>query len=171
MIYRYSTSLDPRLRKASVFSVLLLLLLVGAAFMAAVRGAELVGFLIMVGTALLGWKIRAFVKSHLNTWIQTTDEEIICRTPSGERVSIDWTDLTHAGSMYTAAGERMVYFYSAETDRFVCVPPSFENIDDLYEELAEHVPLRDVTMQEKEPAGDALRRAFSVTHPSQEEAD
>ena len=160
MIYRYSTALDPRLRKASAFGMLFVVLLIGAALLAATRGAPLIGFVIMVGTALIGWKIRAFVKSHLNTWIQTTDEGIVCRTPSGERVSIDWTDLTHAGSMYSAAGERLVYFYSQITDRFVCVPPSFENINDLYDELSEYVPLQSVTMNERESAGDALRRVF-----------
>ena len=160
MIYRYSTALDPKLRRASIIGVLFLGALVGAAFLAAARGAQLVGFVIMVGTALLGWKTRAFVRSHLNTWIQTTDDAILCRTPSGEKVSIDWNDLTHAGSMNSNAGERMVFFFSQKTDRFVCVPPSFENIDDLYEDLAEHVPLQEVTMNEGESAGDALRRAF-----------
>lgn len=161
MIYRYSTALDPRLRKASMFGLLFVALLLGAAFLAATRGAPIIGFVITVGTALIGWKIRAFVKSHVDTWIQTTDEGIVCRTPSGERVSVDWNDLTHAGSMYTAAGERLVYFYSQITDRFVCVPPSFENIDDLYDELSEYVPLTSVTMNEGESAGDALRRVFS----------
>ncbi len=166
MIYRYSTALDPKLRRASILAVLFLAVLVGAAFLAATRGAQIVGFLIMVGTALLGWKIRAFVKSHLNTWIQTTDDRIICRTPSGENVSIDWDDLTHAGSMFSSSGDRMVYFYSQKTDRFVCVPPSFEHIDDLYDELTECVPLQDVTMEQSESAGDALRRAFSVDDPT-----
>lgn len=162
MIYRYSISLDRRLRRTSIAGITLMGLLLLGAFLSAIRGsAPIIGFAIIVGTFLIAWLVRRFVKSHLNTWIQTTDDALICKTPSGDKIEIAWNELSHAGSVHTTNGEKMLYCYSNPKDRFVCIPPSFENLEDLYKELQERIELEDVTMGEKETAGDTLRRYFA----------
>lgn len=162
MIYRYSASLDPRFRRSARIGGLLAALLVGAALLAAARGAPVVGFLIVIGAALIAYKIRSIVKGHLDSWIQTDDFGITCRTPSGDDLKIDWSSLTHAGLMYSPAGERLVYIYAAEADRFVCVPTSFQGVEALYNELSEHATIEDITRRDGESAADALQRTLDI---------
>ncbi len=166
MIYRYSASLDSRFRRSATIGGILAVLMVGAALIAAARGATIVGLLILIGVALIAYKLRSIVKGHLESWIQTDDDGITCRTPSGDDVKIDWASLTHAGLIYSVDGERFVYMYSSGADRFVCVPTSFQGVDDLYTELSERAAIEDITLRDGESAADGLQRTLT-THQAE----
>ncbi len=137
-------------------------LMVGAALLAAARGATVVGLLILIGVALIAYKLRSIVKGHLESWIQTDDYGVTCRTPSGDDVKIDWASLTHAGFIYSADDEKLVYMYSSGADRFVCVPTSFQGVDDLYTELSERAYIEDITLRDGESAADGLQRTLTA---------
>ncbi len=161
MIYRYSASLDPRFRRSATVGGMLAALMVAAALLAASRGAAIVGLLILIGVALLAYKLRSIVKGHMQSWIQTDDDGVTCRTPNGDKVKIDWSSLTHAGFVYSPGGDKYVYMYSSEEDQFVCVPTSFQGVDELYTELSEQAAIEDITLRRGESAADGLKRTLT----------
>lgn len=160
MIYRYSTLRDPRLRRASIVAGLLIAGLLSGALLALGRGATFAGGMILLGTALIAWKLRAFIRAQRQSFIQTTDEQVICRTATGDVVRIDWEHLDYTGYLTASDGSRYVYLYSESNDHFICIPGSFDSVEELCKELSSHAGRTDIEMNKDEQPADAMRRTF-----------
>ncbi|MFP4510942.1 MAG: hypothetical protein ACOC4I_02455 [Spirochaetota bacterium] len=160
MVYRYNISLDHRFRKMMMFLGGVGLLLVTSVVVAFSRGSIGPAIVLLLIGFYGAFRFRKMLKSHSSSYLETFDDHITVQTPTGEKVHINYSDLTFYGLARYPDNSSYLYGYAESEDRFFALPDSFTSLESLLEELSEHGVRHDVELNDKELFSDGLRRSL-----------
>ncbi len=170
MVYRNNLSRDPRFRRIRFFSVVGGIAVLLAVLFVFQRGAGGFALPVLVLSAFIGYKITRYLQGHKNSYLETFDDHVTLRTPSGDVVTFEWDSLSRYGTAGFSDGDNFIYVYSDSLDRFFAIPESFENCDDLIDEFSERCERQDLTLDKDESMTDAIRRSVSVFEQADEQS-
>lgn len=131
MVYRFKVSGNPR----AILTVAVMVILISTSFTLLVAlGGEsglLFGLLSLAGAFLL---FRYFLK-HRKSFVETTDDNIICKTSGGSEIRMNKTDITHCGLAQGKQG-KMLYIYCEDDDQLLTIPNDFHDFNKLIQEIS-----------------------------------
>jgi hypothetical protein len=153
LIHRITLASNPRM--LLLVAVLIVLPAAGVALFF-VAGA-LLGIL-GVGVAIyLDYTLVRFLRNHLRSYVQTTDDELSCRLPDGETMSFPWSAITHAGACTPAKGRPFLFVYDSAADRLVSIPAEYDGFAELRRSLEEKAPFQELTLAAGETLEERLK--------------
>ncbi len=170
MVYRNNLSRDPRFRRIRVFSAAGGIASLLAVLFAFERGAGALALPILLLVGFVGYKLRSYIRGHERSYLETFDNHLTLRTPSGDVVTFEWDSLSCYGTARFSDGDNFIYVYSDSLDRFFAIPESFDNYGDLIDELSERCERRDLTLHKDESMTDAIRRSIAVFEQANEQS-
>lgn len=131
MVYRFKVSGNPR----AILTVAVMVILISTAFTLLVAlGGEsglLFGLLSLAGAFLL---FRYFMQ-HKKSYVETTEDKIVCKTSSGSEIRMTKSDISHCGLAQGKQG-KMLYIYCENDDQLLTIPNDFHNFEQLVQEIA-----------------------------------
>ncbi len=90
-------------------------------------------------TLFLLYHIVKHLKSTLSHLIRTSDESITFQFSINDIRTVDWIDITHAGTYREAEANRYsLFIYREKDDTFMTIPPEFTDFKLLRELVEEH---------------------------------
>ncbi|TVQ28085.1 MAG: hypothetical protein EA383_01320 [Spirochaetaceae bacterium] len=161
MVYRNNLSRDRRFRRMLIYTALGGIAALVAALFALQRGAGFVLLLILVPGAFIGYRLTVYFQGHRNSYLETFDDYLSLRAPTGDIETFDWESLSRFGTATFSDGDEFLYAYSDSLDRFFAIPESFENRGRLIDELNERCERQDLIVEKNESMTDAIKRSLS----------
>ena len=161
MVYRYNVLIDPRFRKMMILLSVVAFALVTAVFVAVSRGSIGPAIFLSIAGLYGGFRFRRILKAHRSSYLETFDDHITVRTPTGDTVQIPWSSLQYYGLAEYPDGNSYIYGYSEEDDRFFALPDSFSSLETLLSELSPHGTRKDISIRERELLSDGLKRTLT----------
>jgi hypothetical protein len=153
MIYRYTLSSSPRaLLLPAITLVLLALSVVALIFLGSV-----VGIIALLISAFLGYHLIKFFVRTIKSEVRVFDDQILFKTVLGSETRFDWDGVTAAGWYTAEDGERILFIYAEEDDQLISLPETYERMDELADEISEHIELIELHGETREDVGNALR--------------
>ena len=117
----------------------------------------------MAGIAgLLAWVISKGVIKQSQSRIMTHDEGISAITAMGEKISIPWSLLTHAGLYPFGKSGDALFIYAESTDQLLTIPRDYEPYDKLLEEVGSRIELSSVELEVGQTLGAYLKSQLST---------
>ncbi len=155
MVYRFQ--LKKNLKSLLLPGIALVLLAASVAIMAFYH--VVLGIIALAVTALISFYIVKFFINTLKSHVRTSDDGMICATALGSETTVAWDALTHAGWYTTDSGYRELFVYAEGEDQLLTIPPQYENMDALEEEVLDRSGLEPLSLTGEEVDGltDALR--------------
>jgi hypothetical protein len=145
MVYRFKLKGNPRaiLTLAMVF----ILLITAFTLIIRVEGSIGTGF---GALSLLGaWFIFRLYRSHARSFIETTEEELICRTAVNGEIRLPWSQISHLG-LALGGKQRMLYVYQESKDQLLTIPEDFQNYQALVEELSRRPGFEERSLKDRQ---------------------
>jgi len=158
VIYRYDPSNDPVAKRITVLRVALALAVLGGALLARQAEASTAALVILIGGGILWLIITISLRQYRNTFVQTTDDELICKPPRGDRIRVPWDEITHAGKIVYENGSQLLYAYAEGMDQYLAIPNTYADRDELLEEFGNVVPLVNLDARSGESPADVIHR-------------
>jgi hypothetical protein len=123
--------------------------------------APLIG---VIGVAVVGYvdyHLLKFYRLQLSSFVEIAEEELICKTPIGERVVIRYSDITHAGRTSDERGARSFFVYAEGEDQLLNIPSEYGDFDSLVGELEATLPdgveERSYSLEKRQTLADKLK--------------
>lgn len=159
VVYHFEIAKSPRVLLIPAIVVVL----AGASLALAVLVNALLGLVALGITIWVGYHFLKAFRHQLASRISTTDEGITCYTSVGEKVQMEWAQITLAGRYLVAASRRLLFLYDDANDRLIKIPPQFSDYDQLEGELAERVEqMLEIEGDESEDVEAALRGRLNL---------
>ncbi len=119
----------------------------------------LLGIGILAVTGYFSYFLLKYFVNTLRSHIRTTDEGLVCATATGSESKLGWDELTHAGWYTTDYGYRELFVYAEADDRLLTIPPQYDGMDALEQEIAARSGMRLLSLAGEDADGlaDALR--------------
>jgi hypothetical protein len=162
MVYRYNVSLDHRFRKMMIFLGIVGLLLVTSVITAFSRGSLGPAIFLSLIAVYGAYRFRKMLKAHNSSYLETFDDHITVQTPAGDKVQINWSELSFYGLAHYPDRSSYLYGYSESEDRFFALPDSFSGLESLMQQLSHHGVRHDVELTDKELLSDGLKRSLET---------
>ncbi len=137
MTYRFQLRRSPR----SVLLPLAAVLLIAGSIALVIFVEPIIGVIALGISAYVSYHIIKFFVFAVNSQIKVHDDGIVCKTSLGSQVRFTWETITIAGWYYCEDGSRLFYVYAEEDDELISLPETYERMDELGKEVAEHVEL------------------------------
>ncbi|MFW5776633.1 MAG: hypothetical protein ACOCZB_05020 [Spirochaetota bacterium] len=155
MVYRFQ--LKQNLKSLLLPGIALVLLAASVAIMAFYH--VVLGIVALAVTAFISYHIVRFFINTLKSHVRTSDDGMVCATALGSETTVSWDALTHAGWYTTDSGYRELYVYAEGDDQLLTIPPQYENMETLEEEILDRSGLEPLSLAGEEVDGltDALR--------------
>lgn len=155
MVYRFQ--LRRNLKSLVVPGIALVLVAASIAIMAFYH--VFLGILALAVTGFISYHLVKFFVNTLKSHVRTSDDGMICATAMGSEMSVSWDDLTHAGWYTTDSGYRELFVYAEGEDQLLTIPPQYEEMSTLEEEILDRSGLEPLSLTGEEIDGltDALR--------------
>lgn len=155
MVYRFQ--LKRNLKSLVLPGIAVVLIAASVAIMAFYH--VVLGIVAVAVTAFISYHLVKFFANTLKSHVRTSDDGMVCATAMGSETSISWDDLTHAGWYTTDGGYRELFVYAEGEDQLLTIPPQYENMGTLEEEILDRSGLEPLALSGEEVDGltDALR--------------
>ena len=154
MVYRFQLRRNPR----SLLVPAIAVLLPAASVAIIVLYHPLLGVLALLVSAYIGYFLVKYFLNTIRSQIRTTGEGLHCTTAMGSDSEMSWEDLSHAGWYAADSGYREFFVYAEAGDKLLSIPPHYENMDALCEEIQAHgLTLLSLSGEETDGLADALR--------------
>lgn len=153
MVYRFSIAKNP----------LAILLLTGGLLL--VAAAVLLLFVLALPLSLLFAAVLAYVaysffrQLYFQTMsrIITHDDGVSTVTALGEKITLPWNLITHAGRLTLVRGKQAIFLYAESIDQLVTFPADYEGFGNFVEEVEARVALPEVDLTPGQTLKDYLR--------------
>lgn len=164
MVFHFQINRSPR---TILFVVLLVLLVVlgiyflfGISFPFNLLGAGL--------TFFLAWGIFNIIRNQVKSRITTHDDGVSAVTTMGEKISVPWPLITHAGLYSESRKAQILYIYAESTDQVLSIPQDYQPFDQLLDEVKERLSfeLETVELGEGQTLIDYLKEKLGLNKNS-----
>lgn len=163
MIYRYQVKFNKETLKVYLLMIVCFVVGIGGFWVLPILPAIVV-CIIAFYTVYLMYKALA---KALAARISTYTDGFSVRMPDSTRMKFEWDDLTYAGFVTEGKQKGYLFMYAEEEDKFLQLPPAFENLEGLRAEIEEHIPVEDCVMEPEETIKNRLQAMF----PKKEEEE
>lgn len=156
VVYKVSVRANPRI--LVLFVVIPALPLIGVLLTVFVD--RLIGIIGIAAGAYMSYHLAKFLSSHLRSYIETTDEQLKCRTTANEDIALDWSSISHAGQCYPEKGPDYLFVYSKDNDRLLTIPREYSGYDQLRDQIRDRVRagiFRELALTAEESIKDRLK--------------
>jgi len=138
MIYRFNMKKSPR----SIIVILLSFIFALGAFISLLYLQfpwNVIFAALSVFFSIFFWKTT---KKQKQSHIQTHDEGISGITGFGEKISLDWSTISHQGIWNTKP--RTLFLYSEEDDQLLVIPDEYTQFDQLLADIQKRFTLKEL---------------------------
>jgi hypothetical protein len=155
MVYKFQLRRNP---KSLLVPAIALGLVLGSVAIIVFYHA-LLGVAALLLCGYLSYHFLKYFRNTLNSHIHTSEDGLVCTTAMGSTSEVSWEDVTHAGWYTVDTGYRELFIYAEGKDQLLTIPPQYEGMDALAEEVGEHVDaLLPLSGEEIDGLADALRQ-------------
>jgi len=164
MRHTITLSSNPRM----VVLILLVLILPAVGVLLLIFAGIVIGILALAGAAYLDYTILRFLRNHLKSWVEASEEQLRCRMPDGEMLVFPWKQVTVAGYCIQEQGRPFVFVYRDEEDKLVTIPEEYNQFETLLSSIKQRTPFEELSLAKGETIQDRLKVMLKIE--SSEEA-
>jgi hypothetical protein len=110
----------------------------------------------------LDLQIVRFLRNHLRSWVETTNQGLSARLPDGTALRFAWKGLTRTGLCLRSGSRPFLFLYDGEQDRLLSIPNEYSHFAQLQEEIQRRIPngtpFDQVRLRKQEMIEDWLKR-------------
>ena len=165
MIYRYRMKFDGDSFKVYLLLAACVVVGIGAFFVLSTLWA-IVLFLVCV---VMAFQILKMMAKTLRARIITYTDGFTVYMTDGTKQQFEWDLISYAGFVVEGIQKGYVFVYEESVDRFIQLPPTFENLAGFREEIEEHHPVEDCIMKPSETIKERIKSIF-VPETAEKEA-
>ena len=167
MIYRYRMKFDGDSFKVYLLLAACVVVGIGAFFVLSTLWA-IVLFLVCV---VMAFQILKMMVKTLRARIITYTDGFTVDMTDGTKQQFEWDLISYAGFVVEGIQKGYVFVYEESVDRFIQLPPTFENLAGFREEIEEHHPVEDCIMKPSETIKERIKSIFVPESGADSEAD
>lgn len=167
MIYRYRMKFDGDSFKVYLLLAACVVVGIGAFFVLSTLWA-IVLFLVCV---VMAFQILKMMAKTLRARIITYTDGFTVYMTDGTKQQFEWDLISYAGFVVEGIQKGYVFVYEESVDRFIQLPPTFENLAGFREEIEEHHPVEDCIMKPSETIKERIKSIFVPESGADSEAD
>lgn len=119
-----------------------------------------IGIIGLAAGSYLSYHLTKYLSSHLRSYIETGDDELKCKTTSGDEIVLRWSSISHAGQCLPQKGADYLFVYSNDDDRLLTIPKGYSGYEKLREEIRKRVGpslFRELVLVAEESLKDRLK--------------
>jgi len=163
MIYKYKMTLNKESVKVYLILAACLVVGVGSFFLLPTIGA----LIILAVCLFVAYTLLKAMAKAMSARITTYTDGFSVRMSDGTKMEFEWDLISYAGYVVEGIQKGYVFVYEESVDRFIQLPPTFENLEGFRAEVEEHHPVEDCVMK---PTETIKERIKSIFVPETEEA-
>ena len=166
MIYKYKMKFDGDSIKVYLLLLVCLVVGVGGFFVL----GKITALIVLAVCLYVAYLILKVLAKTLSARITTYTDGFTVRMADGNKIDFEWDLLSYAGYVTEGIQKGYTFVYEESVDRFVQLPPSFENMEGFRAEIEEHCHVEDCVMKPSETIKERIKSIF-VTEPEEARAD
>ncbi|MCR4940729.1 MAG: hypothetical protein K5930_11595 [Treponemataceae bacterium] len=117
--------------------------------------------LIILGVCLFAaYTVLKAVSKIMSARITTYTDGFTVRTSDGTKMEFEWDLISYAGFVVEGIQKGYIFVYEESVDRFIQLPPTFENLQGFREEVEEHHPVEDCYLKPTETIKERIKSLF-----------
>ncbi|MFW6312600.1 MAG: hypothetical protein ACOC2N_01795 [Spirochaetota bacterium] len=143
----------------SLLIPLIALGLIAASIAIIVLYHPLLGVFALLLAGFISYHLLKFFRNTLKSHIRTSEDGMVCATAMGSDSEVSWDEVTHSGWYTTDSGYRELFVYAEGKDQLLTIPPQYEGMEELSEEIRSHgLTMLSLYGEEIDGLAEALRR-------------
>ena len=119
---------------------LIVIALPAAGILLLIFAGTLLGIIALAGAAYLDYLLMRFFRNHMNSWVETSDTELVCRMPDGDLLVFPWDQISAAGYCTQQRGRPFLFIYKEKTDKLVTIPKEYGGFENLLSTIKQRIP-------------------------------
>ena len=156
MIYRYKMKFDGDSLKVYLLLAACAVVGIGSFFVLSTLWA----IVLLLVCAVMAFQILKMMAKTLSARIVTYTDGFTVHMMDGTKQQFEWDLISYAGFVVEGIQKGYVFVYEESVDRFIQLPPSFENLAGFREEIEEHHPVEDCIMKPSETIKERIKSIF-----------
>ena len=156
MIYKYKMKLDGESIKVYLMLLACAVVGIGGFFVA----STIVALIILAVCIYVASLILKVLGKALSARITTYTDGFSVRMADGNKLEFEWELISYAGYVKEGIQKGYIFVYCESIDKFVQLPPSFENLEGFRAEIEEHHPVEDCVMKPSETIRERIKSIF-----------
>ena len=165
MIYRYKMKFDGDSFKVYLLLAACVVVGIGAFFVLPTLWA----IVLLLICGFMAIQILKTMAKTLSARIVTYTDGFTVHMMDGTKQQFEWDLISYAGFVVEGIQKGYVFVYEESVDRFIQLPPQFENLAGFREEIEEHHPVEDCIMKPSETIKERIKSIF-VPETAEKEA-
>ncbi len=119
---------------------LIVIVLPAAGILLLILAGTLLGIIALAGAAYLDYLLLRFFRNHMNSWVETSDTELVCQMPDGDLLAFPWDQVSAAGYCTQQQGRPFLFIYKEKGDKLVTIPKEYGNFETLSSTIKQRIP-------------------------------
>ena len=156
MIYRYKMPVNKESIKVYLILAACAVVGIGSFFLLPTIGAVIV----LAICGFIAYQILKAMAKALSARVTTYTDGFSVRMADGTKMEFEWDLISYAGFVVEGIQKGYLFVYEESVDRFIQLPPAFENLQELREEIEEHHPVEDCIMKPSETIKERIKSIF-----------
>lgn len=165
MVYKYSMKLNKESIKVYLVLIACLILGVGSFFFL----PTLISLIILGVCLFAAYQVLKAVSKIMSARITTYTDGFTVRTSDGSKMEFEWNLISYAGFVVEGIQKGYIFVYEESVDRFIQLPPTFENLQEFRAEVEEHHPVEDCYLKPTETIKERIRSIFVTEEEDSED--
>ena len=158
MIYRYKVPLNGESIKVYLILAVCAVLGIGSFFVLPTIGA----IIVLAICGFVAYQILKAMAKAGSARITTYTDGFSVRMADGTKLEFEWDKISYAGFVVEGIQKGYMFVYEECIDKFVQLPPAFENLAGFREEIEEHHAVEDCVMKPSETIKERIKSIFGT---------
>ena len=158
MIYRYTVPLNGESIKVYLILAACVVVGIGSFFVLPTLGA----LAVLAICGFVAYQILKAMAKAGSARITTYTDGFSVRMADGTKLEFEWDKVSYAGYVVEGIQKGYMFVYEEDIDKFVQLPPAFENLAGFREEIEEHHEVEDCVMKPSETIKERIKSIFGT---------
>ena len=158
MIYRYKVPLNGESIKVYLILAACAVIGIGSFFVLPKIGA----LAVLAICGFVAYQILKAMAKAGSARITTYTDGFSVRMADGTKLEFEWDKVSYAGYVVEGIQKGYMFVYEEDIDKFVQLPPAFENLAGFREEIEEHHAVEDCVMKPSETIKERIKSIFGT---------
>lgn len=129
----------------------------------------IIGVLLAAVAGYVGYQFLRLMRLQRNSYLETGQDGIECRTALDERIAMSWGEIDQAGIAFDERQRRYLFVYRDYDDTLLTLPDDYSDFDALVSELESRVALRRMELGKKESVEERLKQEYREAQSGEHE--
>ncbi len=156
MTYRYKMKFDGDSFKVYLLLAACAVVGIGSFFVLSTLWA----IVLLLVCGVMAFQILKMMAKTLSARIITYTDGFTVHMMDGTKQDFEWDLISYAGFVVEGIQKGYVFVYEESVDRFIQLPPQFENLAGFRAEIEEHHPVEDCIMKPSETIKERIKSIF-----------